>query len=99
MLILYTSNSKVTAQGWSAAGMQKIVAASEHLQKWPEFRAVGNLKSIDVISVRLWLDRKIDFKFPANVLAGFEEQAGSTFFDLNTLQVHPSAGGRPTHEI
>ena len=73
--------------GLPAAGMQKIVAASEQLSKWPEFRAVSNLKSIDVISVRLWLDRKINFKYPANVLAGFEDQAGSTFFDLNTLQV------------
>jgi len=36
---------------------------------------------------RLWLDRKIDFLFPANVLAGFEKEAGSTFFDLNALQV------------
>ena len=68
--------------------MQKIVANSEQLSKWPEFRAVSKLTSIDVISVRLWLDRKIDFKYPANVLAGFEDQAGSTFFDLNTLQVH-----------
>lgn len=67
--------------------MQKIVAASGELSKRPEFQAVSKLTSIDVISVRLWLDRKIDFKYPANVLAGFEDQAGSTFFDLNTLQV------------
>ena len=75
------------ASSLHAAGMQKIVAASKELSRWPEFRAVSNLKSIDVISVRLWLDRKLDFTYPANVLAGFEEQAGSTFFDLNTLQV------------
>ena len=71
----------------SVAGMQKLVAGSAELSKRAEFKAVSNLQSIDVISVRLWFDRKIHFKYPANVLAGFESQAGSTFFDLNTLQV------------
>lgn len=66
------------------------MAGSKELSKWPEFKAVSQLKSIDVISVRLWFDRKIAFKYPANVLAGFENQAGSTFFDLNTLQVFAS---------
>lgn len=68
-------------------GMQKLVAASDALSVRSEFKAVSNLKAIDVISVRVWLDRKFDFKYPANVLAGFESQAGSTFFDLNALQV------------
>lgn len=67
--------------------MQKLVGASTVLSKRPEFQAVDHLKTIDVISVRLWFDRKIEFHYPANVLAGFERQAGSTFFDLNTLQV------------
>jgi hypothetical protein len=72
---------------YARAGMQKLVNASAALSRRPEFSAVQKLKSIDVISVRLWLDRKIDFQFPANVLAGFEKEAGSTFFDLNALQV------------
>ena len=66
--------------------MQKLVGASRALSARPEFSAVQNLKSIDVISVRLWLDRRIDFQFPANVLAGCEREAGSTFCDLNVLQ-------------
>lgn len=69
--------------------MQKLVLGSDELSQRPEFKAVSHLKAIDVISVRLWLDRKVDFKYPANVLAGFESQAGSTFFDLNALQVRP----------
>ena len=67
--------------------MQKLVGASRALSARQEFSDVQNLRSIDVISVRLWLDRKIDFQFPANVLAGFEKEAGSPFFDLNVLQV------------
>ena len=68
--------------------MQKIVSNSQVLQQRREFHAVQNLRSIDVISARLWFDRKINFRYPANVLAGFERHAGATFFDLNTLQVH-----------
>ena len=79
------------------AGMQKLVGASRALSVRPEFSAVQNLKSIDVISVRLWLDRKIDFQFPANVLAGFEKEAGSTFFDLNVLQVTSNLHGLQFH--
>lgn len=67
--------------------MQKIVEASDLLSRRKEFQAVRNLKSIDVISTRLWFDRKVNFSYPANVLAGFEDHAGATFFDLNTLQV------------
>ena len=67
--------------------MQKLVAGSQALSQRSEFSRISNLQSIDVISVRIWLDKKIDFKYPANVLAGFERHAGSTFFDLNVLQV------------
>ena len=70
--------------------MQKLVEGSSLLRQLPEFRRIQSLKAIDVISVRIWLDKKIDFKYPANVLAGFERHAGSTFFDLNALQVERS---------
>ncbi|KIY95975.1 hypothetical protein MNEG_11988 [Monoraphidium neglectum] len=45
-----------------------------------------NLRAIDVIATRLWFDKKVPCKYPANVLAGFERTAGATFFDLNALQ-------------
>jgi hypothetical protein len=31
-----------------------------------------NLRAIDVIATRLWFDKKVPCKYPANVLAGFE---------------------------
>mgnify|MGYP006973291329 CR=1 FL=1 len=37
--------------------------------------------------MRLWFDRRVPTRFPANVLAGFEQDTGATFFDLNYLQV------------
>ena len=69
------------------AGMQKLVEATPVLSQRQEFAAVRNLSAIDVISCRLWFDRRVNLRFPANVLAGFEGNAGGTFFDLNTLQV------------
>ena len=43
--------------------------------------------AVDCIAVRLWFDRRVPTRFPANVLAGFEQDTGATFFDLNYLQV------------
>jgi len=46
-----------------------------------------NLRALDVIATRLWFDRVVDTRYPANVLSGFEKTAGATFFNLNQLQV------------
>lgn len=45
------------------------------------------LQSLDVIATRLFFDRHVSTKYPANVLSGFEPAAGGTFFNLNDLQV------------
>ena len=42
----------------------------------------------------MWYDRKVDTRYPANVLSGFEPSAGATFFNLNQLQVCGGGGGR-----
>ena len=80
------------------AGLQKLVAAAPELARRPEFAAMRELKAIDVVSTRLWFDRRINFRYPANVLAGFENHAGGTFFDLNALQatLPPHQRSRPT---
>ena len=67
-----------------------MVAGCPVLAGRPEFRAVNNLRSIDAIAARVWLDRRIPTRFPANVLAGFEGSAGATYFNLNDLQVRPA---------
>jgi hypothetical protein len=45
------------------------------------------VQSLDVIATRLFFDRPVPTKYPANVLSGFEPAAGATFFNLNELQV------------
>jgi hypothetical protein len=68
-------------------GMQKIIQANARLGEQPDMRRIMNLRGIDVVSTRLWLDERVDTQFPANVLAGFDNNMGSTYFNLNDLQV------------
>ena len=54
----------------------------------PELVVAGSLDAIDVVSVRLWLDRTVAVDDPANVFSRFEALRGSgaTFFMLDQLQ-------------
>ena len=54
----YAADAVVFAIG--IGGMQKLVTACPTLAAASEFRAVMNLKSLDVIATRLWLDRKVN---------------------------------------
>jgi uncharacterized protein with NAD-binding domain and iron-sulfur cluster len=69
-------------------GMQSVVAASPDLARFPTFSKAASLTGIDVISTRIWLDRTVETRTPANVFARFEELrgAGGTFFMLDQLQ-------------
>lgn len=44
-----------------------------------------NLASIDVLSVKLWLDRKVNISNASNACSGFDDSFGWTFFDLNAI--------------
>lgn len=66
-------------------GMQKIVAGSENLRKYPEFCQLRNLSALDVVATRLWFDRKISIPRASNAAFGFDNTTGWTFFDLNAL--------------
>jgi hypothetical protein len=68
-------------------GMKKLISNCPALGTKPEFRGIMNLKGLDVIATRLWLDQSLPTKFPANVLAGFEPGVGGTYFNLSELQV------------
>ena len=70
----------------SIAGMQKLVMANPVLGSKREFQNIMNLSSIDCIATRLWFDRPIPTRFPANVLAGFEPDVGATYFNLSVMQ-------------
>ncbi|KAI3436402.1 hypothetical protein D9Q98_005819 [Chlorella vulgaris] len=70
----------------SIAGMQRLVQANPVLGQRKEFRDMMNLKSIDCIATRIWFDRKMETRFPVNVLADFEQDCGATYFNLSYLQ-------------
>ncbi len=69
----------------SVSGMKKIVAGSEVLNQYAEFRNLRNLGGIDVLATKLWFDRRVNIPLPSNACFGFDATTGWTFFDLNTL--------------
>ena len=72
-----------------AKGMHALMAESPRCSDvLPELAAAGGLGAIDVVSVRLWLDRTIAVADPANVFSRFDalQGSGATFFMLDQLQ-------------
>jgi len=71
-------------------GMENVVKASPALARLPVFSKAASCKSIDVISVRIWLDTKVETRTPANVFSRFASLrgAGGTFFMLDQLHDH-----------
>lgn len=72
-----------------AKGMGAVVRGSPELARaCPELAAAGSMPTIDVISCRIWLDRYVPTRTPANVLSRFPalRGAGGTFFMLDQLQ-------------
>lgn len=69
-------------------GMESVISKSPKLAQFPAFSLAASCKGIDVISVRLWLDRIVPTRTPANVFSRFAELrgAGGTFFMLDQLQ-------------
>ena len=72
-----------------AKGMNALMAQSPGCRDvLPELVAAGSLGAIDVVSVRLWMDRYVTVADPANVFSRFGalQGAGATFFMLDQLQ-------------
>ena len=77
-----------------AKGMRALMAGSPAcVAAAPELVAAGSLGAIDVVSVRLWLDRHVPVADPANVFSRFSALRGSgaTFFMLDQLQQEDEA--------
>ena len=77
-----------------AKGMRALMAGSPACAAAaPELVAAGSLGAIDVVSVRLWLDRHVPVADPANVFSRFSALRGSgaTFFMLDQLQQEDEA--------
>jgi len=72
-----------------AKGLKSVMSNSTELARnAPELTAAASLGAIDVISVRLWLDKYVATDTPANVFSRFPalRGAGGTFFMLDQLQ-------------
>jgi uncharacterized protein with NAD-binding domain and iron-sulfur cluster len=72
----------------TSKGMNFIVNGSPDLAKYPTFTKAASCSGIDVISVRIWFDKIVPTRTPANVFAKFQELrgAGGTFFMLDQFQ-------------
>jgi uncharacterized protein with NAD-binding domain and iron-sulfur cluster len=76
-------------------GMASVVESSPALSQYPTFSKAASLKNgIDVISCRIWLDRYVPTRTPANVFSRFEalRGAGGTFFMLDQFQKENEQG-------
>ena len=72
-----------------ARGLRAVMAQSPGCAAAaPELAAAADLDAIDVVSVRLWLDRHVAVADPANVFSRFAalRSSGATFFMLDQLQ-------------
>lgn len=70
-------------------GMSAVMANSPDLAQYKTFsKAASMANGVDVISVRLWLDRYVPTRTPANVFSRFDALRGSggTFFMLDQFQ-------------
>ncbi|KAG7349654.1 zeta-carotene desaturase [Nitzschia inconspicua] len=70
-------------------GMASVMESSPDLSQYSTFSKAASLKNgIDVISTRIWLDRYIKTRTPANVFSRFDALRGSggTFFMLDQFQ-------------
>jgi hypothetical protein len=71
-----------------ASGLKGVINNSPDLARIPSFAAATALTAIDVVSVRLWLDKTVSTRTPANVFANFPQLrgAGGTFFMLSQVR-------------
>ncbi|KAG8368061.1 hypothetical protein BUALT_Bualt15G0006200 [Buddleja alternifolia] len=65
--------------------LQEIIQSSAALCGREEFLKILKLNSIDLLTVKLWLDRKVNIPYASNVSSGFDNSCAWTFFDLNAI--------------
>ncbi|XAR59858.1 Phytoene desaturase (zeta-carotene-forming) [Bertholletia excelsa] len=79
----FKADAVIFATGISA--LQEIVLNSAALCMREEFLKVLNLSTVDLVTVKLHLDRKVDIPNASNACSGFGNSKGWTFFDLNSI--------------
>ncbi|XP_019166201.1 PREDICTED: uncharacterized protein LOC109162020 isoform X1 [Ipomoea nil] len=65
--------------------LQEIIQNSATLCTREEFLKVLNLGSIDLLTVKLQLDKKVNIPYASNVSSGFDNSSACAFFDLNAI--------------
>lgn len=80
---VYEADAFVSAMGLSS--LQSIVRNSPFLRSDREFTNLLHLYTIDVVSVKLWFDKKITIPKVANLCSGFDDSSGWAFFDLTSI--------------
>ncbi|XP_062226426.1 uncharacterized protein LOC133924752 isoform X2 [Phragmites australis] len=80
---IYEADAFVSAMGLSP--LQSIVTSRPFLRSDREFTNLLHLSTIDVISIKLWFDKKITIPKVANVCSGFDDSSSWTFFDLTSI--------------
>eukprot|EP00879_Flechtneria_rotunda_P029856 GHRR01032317.1.p1 GENE.GHRR01032317.1~~GHRR01032317.1.p1 ORF type:complete len:385 (+),score=111.35 GHRR01032317.1:111-1157(+) len=80
----YQADAVIVAAGIPA--LQHLVVKSPVLAAAEDFRSLMGVSCSDVLAVRLWLEQKLQFRTPSNVVAGFDDGVGGTFFQLDGLQ-------------
>ncbi|XP_052194699.1 uncharacterized protein LOC127802736 isoform X2 [Diospyros lotus] len=65
--------------------LQEIIQSSAALCTREEFLKVLNLGTIDLLTVKLQLDRKVNIPYVSNACSGFDNSNGWIFFDLNMI--------------
>lgn len=79
----YKADAVILAVGIST--VQELTKNSAALNTREEFLKVLNLAASDLVSTKLWLDKKIRIPFARNVCSSFDDSSGWTFFNLNEL--------------
>uniref|UniRef100_A0A2P2MG77 Uncharacterized protein LOC8283661 isoform X1 n=1 Tax=Rhizophora mucronata TaxID=61149 RepID=A0A2P2MG77_RHIMU len=80
---IYKADAVILAVGVST--IQEIIKDSAALCTSKEFLKVLKLAGIDVLSAKLFLDRKVNIPQASNACSGNDDSFGWTFFNLNAL--------------
>ncbi|XP_051132488.1 uncharacterized protein LOC127252375 [Andrographis paniculata] len=79
----FKTDAVVLAVGIST--LQEIVQGSAVLSAREEFLKAMKLHTVDLVTVKLWLDRKVSIPYASNVASGLDGAYGWTFHDLNRI--------------
>ncbi|KAF7810761.1 NAD(P)-binding domain containing protein [Senna tora] len=82
--VTYKADAVILAVG--VYTLQEFIRNSPALRTREDFLKVLNLGSIDVLTVKLRLDQKVNIPIASNACSGFDDSFGWTFFDLNVIQ-------------